>query len=85
MKNFDAKTLPALERRIRSMTKWDIYHRVAAVLWDLGVRDDTLCQGKTFSKAASEAGIPEPYVCNAWGIIRGWQREGGPPDGIPRV
>jgi len=68
--------------RAKDIIRWDLEHRVARLFWDWGVRGDTLSGRCTFVAEACKH-LPSPIVTNAYDIIRQWERNGGPPPGIP--
>lgn len=89
LKKLNENQLELLRDRIHGIVRYDLYIRVAATLWDAGLRSDTFAvKGRTFSSAlcSTENAAPEPYVCNAWNYMRQWEREGtGPDASIPRI
>lgn len=75
----------SLQDRIRVIVEHDLYIRVAAMLYDAGVRSDSLSGNQTIARAlcSGENAIPEPYACNAMNYLREWERAGKRPEGIP--
>lgn len=79
LKKLNEDQLDLLRSRIHGIVCHNIYMRVAATLWDAGVRSDTLAVGKrTWMRAMGDDGkvigaVSEVHLCNAWGYIREWE------------
>lgn len=82
---------------INSIVRYDAYVRVAAYLWDKGIRSSSMSGKNTLAhelcKSGRRAAVQSPYITNAFNHLRYWELginspevgQSAPLDSIPRI